>query len=53
MRERNEIDEELYRQPSQSAQQILPSLETPGKYVVKSLVESENPARECDYASSL
>lgn len=53
MRERNEIDEEPYRQPSQSAQQILPSLETPGKYVMKCLVESENPARECDYASSL
>lgn len=50
MRERNEIDEELYRQPGQSAQQILPS---PGKYVVKCPVESENPARECDYASSL
>lgn len=26
---------------------------TPGKHVMKFLVESENPAQECDYASSL
>lgn len=48
----NETDEESNRQPSQSARKISPAHGTPGKHVMKFLLQSGKPAQECDYASS-
>lgn len=47
-----ETDEESNRQLSQSAQKIPPAHGTPGKHVMKFLLQSGKPAQECDYASS-
>lgn len=43
---------ESNRQPSQSAQKISPAPGTPGKHVMKFLLQSGKPAQERDYASS-
>lgn len=48
----SETDEESNRRPSQSAQHISPARGTPGKHVMKFLLQSGKNAQECDYASS-
>lgn len=45
-------DEDPNRRPSQSARQTSPARGTPGKHVMKFILQPGKPAQECDYASS-